>query len=340
MLNQSNSVIMKTNKLWMLAILFLAFFAVSCEKDEDPDPINEAQLLVEYLESTEGGNYVANGMAAIKNAEHVKTLNTLGTNYIIDIRAAADFDKGHVANAVNVPANEVLTHLEGTTEDDDKDEIHIICYSGQSAAWATSLLRIAGYDNAYSMLFGMCSWHADFAGSWNNSIGSMYSSQFTKDATEKGPAGELPVLNTGKTTGEEILMARVAEMFEAGFGVTGVGASEVFGALDNYYIANYWGEADYTKYGSIPGAMQYTPKTSIQLDADLKTLPTDKTVVVYCWTGQTSANMAVYLRTIGYDAKTLKFGANGMIYDDLEAHKWSEGAIMGYDYVGMPAPAK
>ena len=127
---------------------------------------------------------------------------------------------------------------------------------------------------------------------------------------------------------------------DSGDNITAGAAGDVFGALDNYYIANYWGEADYTKYGSIPGAMQYTPKTSIQLDADLKTLPTDKTVVVYCWTGQTSANMAVYLRTIGYDAKTLKFGANGMIYDDLESHKWSEGAIFGYDYVGMPAPAK
>ncbi len=335
MLNQSNRVIMKTNKLWMLAILFLAFFVVSCS-DDDEDPINEAQLLVEYLESTEGGNYVANGMAAIKNATHVKTLNTTGANYIVDIRAAADYDKGHIENAVNVPATDVLTHLEGTTDDDDKDEIHIICYSGQSAAWATCLLRLAGYDNAYSMLFGMSSWNEVFAGSWNNSVGSTYSSEFVEGDVAKGPAGELPVLSTGKTTGEEILMARIAEMFAAGFGPTGVGAAEVFGALDNYYIANYWAEADYTHYGHIPGAMQYTPKTSMQLDADLLTLPTDETVIVYCWTGQTSANMAVYLRTIGYDAKTLKFGANGMIYNDLEAHKWSEAAIMGYEYV--PAP--
>jgi rhodanese-related sulfurtransferase len=337
MLNQSNRLIMKTNKLWMLAILFLAFFAVSCEDDEDP--INEAQLLVEYLESAQGGNYAATAMAAIKTAEHVKTLNTAGTNYIIDIRAADAYAAGHVANAVNVAASDVFTHLEGTTADDDKDEIHIICYSGQSAAWATSLLRIAGYDNVFSMKWGMCSWHADFAGSWNNNTSNMYSSQFVDGNVEKGAVGELPVINTGKTTGEEILMVRVAEMFEAGFGATGAGAAEVFGALDNYYVANYWAEADYTHYGHIPGAMQYTPKTSMALDTELKTLPANETVVVYCWTGQTSANMAVYLRTIGYDAKTLKFGANGMIYDDLEAHKWSVGAIFNYEYVA-PAPAK
>jgi hypothetical protein len=187
------------------------------------------------------------------------------------------------------------------------------------------------------MKFGMSSWHDDFAGSWNNNVGSMYTSQFTADATPKGEAGELPVLNTGYETGEEILMARIEEMLAAGFGPTGIGASEVFGALDNYYIANYWGESDYTDIGHIPGAMQYTPKTSMQLDADLKTLPANETVVVYCWTGQTSANLAVYLRTIGYDAKTLKFGANGMIWDDLPSHQWTETTPMNYDYV---APAK
>jgi hypothetical protein len=43
--------------------------------------------------------------------------------------------------------------------------------------------------------------------------------------------------------------------------------------------------------------------------------------------------MAAYLSVIGYDAKTLLFGANGMIYDELEGHKWSEGAIQNFDYV-------
>ncbi len=317
-------------KIWMVAILFLALFAVSCNKEED---VNEAQVLVEYLESADGGNYAATAMPAIVSAEHVKTLNTTGANYIIDIRSAADYALGHIENAVNVSSKDVLTHLEGTTDDDSKDEIIIVCYSGQTAAWATCLLRLAGYDNAYSMGFGMCSWNTDFAGSWNNNTKSMYTSEFTKDATEKGPEGELPVLNTGFKTGKEILDARIEEVFAEGFDPAKITNATVFGALESYYIANYWAEADYTEIGHIPGAMQYTPKVGMSLDGDLKTLPTDKAVVVYCWTGQTSANMAAYLRVIGYDAKTLLFGANGMIYSDLSSHKWSASSIMGYDYV-------
>jgi rhodanese-related sulfurtransferase len=83
--------------------------------------------------------------------------------------------------------------------------------------------------------------------------------------------------------------------------------------------------------------MQYTPKESLKLAADLKTLPTNKTIVVYCYTGQTSSHLAAYLRLLGYDAKTLMFGTNGMIYDNMVAtggmSVFKSSEIMGYDFV-------
>ena len=305
--------------------------ALGCSAGESIPMGVESGILAEYLESAAGGNYANTAMAAIKSAADTRTGNIAGTMYLVDIRSAADYAAGHVVNAVNVAAADILSHLDGTDADDGKDVV-VICYSGQTAAWATCLLRLSGYDNAYSMLFGMCSWNADFAGSWNGNVSNTWAASFEDDMVAKGPAGDLPVLNTGKTTGEEILKARVSVVLAEGFGAAAIGNAVVFGALDNYYVANYWAEADYTHYGHVPGASQYTPKASIALDVDLLTLPTDKPVVVYCWTGQTSANMAAYLRVIGYDAKSLKFGANGMIYDELEAHKWSESVIMGYDY--------
>jgi rhodanese-related sulfurtransferase len=190
-----------------------------------------------------------------------------------------------------------------------------------------------GYDNAYSMTFGMCSWHDDFAGKWNTNTSNAHASAFEKTDVPKGEAGELPTLNTGLTDGREILEARIEEIFAEGFDEAKITNQTVIGATDSYYIVNYWGATDYEKYGHIPGAMQYTPKQSIAMGADLKTLPDDETVVVYCWTGQTSANMAAYLRVIGYDAKSLLFGANGMIYGELEDHKWGPDKIQGFDYV-------
>ncbi|MEN8229826.1 MAG: rhodanese-like domain-containing protein [Bacteroidota bacterium] len=325
---------MNKTRIWMLAILFISFAVVSCNKEEE-DPINEAEILIEYLESMDsplGKDYVNTDMAAIKVAEHVRGLNNAGKVYIVDIRSAESFATGHIENANNVAAGDVLTHLDAA-DLSGYDEISIVCYSGQTAGWVTSLLRIAGYDNVYSMKWGMCSWHEDFAGSWPGNISNGLSALFESDSPAKDAASDLPTLSTGKETGQEILESRLSTTFAEGFAEAKVSNTEVFANLDDYYIINYWAESDYTHYGHVPGAIQYTPKETIKLTADLKTLPADKTVVVYCWTGQTSANMAAYLRLIGYDAKSLLFGANGMIYDDLESHKWSDGAIMGYEYV-------
>jgi rhodanese-related sulfurtransferase len=319
----------------MLSILCITLLLSSCKKD---DPINEAQVLVEYLESANSPlmkDYVSTDMPAIMTATDVNNLNQTGQVYIMDIRAAADFANGHIANAVNVAAADVLTHIEGV-DLTPYTKVAVVCYSGQTAAWATCLLRIMGYDKVYSMKFGMCSWNDDFAGSWKNNIKNTYATQFTSDATAKGPVGELPVLNTGFETGQEILEARVNAVLAEGFTPAKIGAADVFGAPANYYIVNYWPENHYTDPGHIPGAMQYTPKTTMSITADLKTLPTDKTVVVYCYTGQTSANMAAYLRVLGYDAKSLLFGANGMIYDVMVSKGmgvFSDAAVMDYDYV-------
>lgn len=321
--------IMKTTKMWLLAILFLAFAAVSCD-NEDEDPVNEAMVLAEYLEGADGG-YANTAMPAIVTAEGVKTLMATQQVYIMDIRSATVFGEGHIEGAVNVAAADVLSHLEGM-DSDSYEKVAIVCVTGQTAAWVTCLARISGYDNVYSMKFGMSSWNADFD-SWTSNTSNMYSALFTTEATSKGEEGDLPSLATGETEGADILAAQVSDVLAEGFGSAAISAADVYANLDDYYIVNYWPENHYSDPGHIEGAMQYTPKASISLDADLETLPTDKTIVVYCYTGQTSANMAAYLRVLGYDAVSLKFGANGMIYDDIPASQWTAGAIYGYEYV-------
>ena len=329
--------IMKINKLLWLGVVALVLFTASCKK-EDP-PVNEAQVLVEYLESANSPlmkDYVNTDLPSIMGASEVKTLNETGQVYIVDIRSAADFATGHIPNAVNVAAGDILNHIKGVNLA-NFTKVAIVCYTGQTSGWATSLLRIMGYEKVFSVKFGMCSWHADFAGRWNTAVanGNAYASQFTTTATAKGPAGELPVLATGKTTGQEILEARVTAVLAEGFTPGTVTNTTVFGNLEGYYIANYWPANHYADPGHIPGAMQYTPKESLKLAADLKTLPTDKPVVVYCYTGQTSAFVMAYLRLLGYDAKSILYGTTGMIYDlakDKGLTIFKETDIMGYEY--------
>jgi rhodanese-related sulfurtransferase len=66
---------------------------------------------------------------------------------------------------------------------------------------------------------------------------------------------------------------------------------------------------------------QYTPSLSLKSDELLNTLPTDKAIVVYCWTGQTSAQVTAYLRILGYDAYSMLYGVNGCSYTALPEGK-------------------
>lgn len=332
--------IMTKTKVWLLAILSISFFVVSCEKDEDPpEEVNEAEVLVKYMEDpgSASANY-GNSALAIKSAEAVHTAMAAGKVYVIDIRSAGDFALGHIEDAVNLAPGAVAAHIDAT-DLSAYDEISLVCYSGQTASWLASLLRLAGYDNVYSMAFGMCAWADEFAISWPAAIDSDKSTMFVSTVTGKAAAGELPLLTTGLEIGVDILASRIAAVTAEGFVAAAISEADVYANLSNLYIINYWPNEEYLDPGHIDGAIQYTPNADLALEAYLNTLPTDKTIVVYCYSGQNSARIAAYLRVIGYDAKSLKFGANCMIYDDMTKSQWSAAAIKNYEY-WSPAPTK
>lgn len=339
MLNKLKNKTMLKTKFLMLSILVMFLFISSCKEDEPITPINESEVLATFLESTDSPSmkdYVNTDMPSIMGATEVKTLNETGQVYIIDIRSAADFATGHIKNAHNIAFADLLTHVQSITMA-NYTKVAIVCYTGQTAAYGASLLRLMGYDKVFSMKWGMCSWNEAFAGKWNTAIatGNAFASQFSSTGTDKGPINEMPVLTTGKTTGQEILEARVDALLLEGFTPATVSNTVVFTNLSTYYIVNYWPADQYIDPGHIPGAMQYTPKESMKLAVDLKTLPTDKAIAAYCYTGQTSAFLVAYLRLLGYDAKTILYGTNAMIYDIMVTKgmtTFSASQIMGYEY--------
>ena len=107
------------------------------------------------------------------------------------------------------------------------------------------------------------------------------------------------------------------------------GYSAIMDNLSEYFVLNYHAYEDYIGEGSsgvpghIPGAFQFTPYQSLSYEQMLGMIPTDMPVIVYCWTGQHSSQIAAYLNMLGYDAYSLTFGSNSLFYDDLTAHKWS-----------------
>lgn len=296
-------------KFLTIGLLLSLVFVTSC-KDDEEEIINEAEVLAQYLETN--GDFINTYTPALIKADDVLALNATGNVYIMDIRSATDFAAGHIENAVNVPLADLISHYDANSLS-SYQKVVVACYSGQTAAYGASLMRLAGYDNVYSLKWGMSSWNPAFD-KWTANTSNARATQFVTDPATKNAVGELPVLNTTFTTGEEILKARIESVLLEGFDPGKITNTVVFENTANYYIVNYW-PAEHYNLGHIPGAIQYTPNQSWKLATDLKTLPTDKTVVVYCYTGQTSAFVTAYLRVMGYDAKSLLAGANGMIYD-------------------------
>jgi len=67
--------------------------------------------------------------------------------------------------------------------------------------------------------------------------------------------------------------------------------------------------------GHIPGAINIPWKAIAEAD-NLAKLPTDKQIVVYCYTGHTGQIATTVLNLLGYDAINLKFGMMGWTLND------------------------
>ena len=106
--------------------------------------------------------YFSEGPRTIKAADLFENLNDGDPDndpYIISLRSAEDYAKGHIPGAVHMDVKTLFTSDNLATIPPDKD-IVVFCYTGQTAGQATAALNMLGYE-AYSLLFGMSSWTTD-----------------------------------------------------------------------------------------------------------------------------------------------------------------------------------
>lgn len=325
---------MKNYRNILSIILLLSFvsFTTSCGnsgKKEDKSSqdktqqVDEFNLLMNHIEQT--GDFINSDRVPSMIEPSVVHENLDENIHVIDLRNEQDFKNGHIPGAENVKMSDLLNYFENVISPTSYSHIIMVCYSGQSAGYATSIMQLLGYNNVHDMKWGMSSWDEVTADAkWRKNVSNKFADKLETEPNPKNEAGDYPTLNTGKTTGVEIMRARAQELLDQGFKPVRVKSDEVFENSDKYYIVNYWPEDKYKK-GHIPGAIQYDPKKSLGRKTALNTLPTDQTVVPYCYTGQHSAFVTAYLNMIGYDAKSLLYGANSFMNDLMQergAKKW------------------
>ena len=307
-------------KYAILIAIIPALILTSCKDDDDdltPDSKTdvEFQTLKTYLieQNLDLDDILVDWVIP------ASTVNTsLSSYYIIDIRSAADFTAGHINGAVNSTMANVLTaaaNAAGKT-------IVVACYTGQTAGHAVAALRLSGYPTAKVLKWGMSGWTSTL-NSWSSSTNTINHANWVASpgaiVAQTTEFSDPDITETG--TGAQILAARVTQLLAGG--LRGYTAANVLDGLSSYYVNNYWAATDVETYGNISGAYRINPITLA--GEEYKFLDPSKDIVTYCWTGQTSSVISAYLFVIGYNAHSLKFGANAMIYDNLAAGgtKWA-----------------
>jgi len=313
----------KFNKILGILLVFIAVAFSSCTETTidskqatiDISPIvNQPQAIVNFFNNS--GDYINDSYSPyLLSVDDVK--DNIDKYLLIDSRYHEDYVKGHIDGAINVDREMIIDFLKSINIY-QYEKIIIIDNTGQGAAYITSILRAIGYGSVYGMKYGMGSWNKLFSDNWKANIGNKYSNYINDEYVKKAPKGKVPEFKTKGRTISEILELRAKEEIKYNFSIT---IDNLIPNIDDYYIVNYWSKANYDK-AHLKGAHWYQPKKSLNINQDLSTLPTNKKIVVYCYTGHQGSAVVGYLRLLGYDAYNLRYGANSFMHKAALEHGW------------------
>lgn len=215
--------------------------------------------------------------------------------FILDIRQADAYEEGHIKGAVNMPYGSAVA--EGLSLIPNDVQVYVYCYTGQTASQTIALLNVAGI------------YAANVQGGFNNGISKVEGFEAYVDT-------EAVAAPTTKYDVDADIQAAVTKYFSdiAGYAGTAFASinfkpaslKEVLDAEDDSYFVYDIRRADDYAEGHIPTAVNNPFGAGMQ--TKFSELPTDKNIIVQCYSGQTSSQTAAILRLLGYDAFSLQGG--------------------------------
>ena len=111
--------------------------------------VSGAMLLWPYIRRGTGG-------PRVNTLEATLMMNKEGAG-LVDLRDDADFAKGHVLNAVNIPMAQLESRLGELSKFKDKPLI-VYCDAGNRSGAALDILKKNGFDKAFNLGGGMAAW--------------------------------------------------------------------------------------------------------------------------------------------------------------------------------------
>lgn len=214
---------------------------------------------------------------------------------VVDLRSAEDYAKGHVKGAVNIPLATLPQNLAKLPMD---KTLMLYCYTGQTSALAMVPLKNYGYKVV----------------SISRGFPSVEKAGFTVDTTAvafsgadaKAPSD--PKVAAAQDGLKDVLDSLIKQFVAKTFILPGKDVKALVDAgADKYYIVDLRAAEDYAK-GYVKGAVN-APLATVQ-DA-MKSFPKDKTIVLYCYSGQTAAMASVPLKAEGFKLISISTGFPG-----------------------------
>lgn len=313
------------NTDWMkpLFTLFILAALYSCGSDEKPTAplqasVEKTEILLDWF--GENGDYInSNEIPSVIDAQVLYAKQNENI-LVIDLRPESMFNEGHIQYAINLPRAGILDYFRYSIDPASFESIIMVCNNGNVSGYVAAVLRLLGFDNVYNLRFGMSAWDRAIAEKfWLKNIGDSLEGKMDFTGYEKARPSDFPAIASPGNTGFEIAWERAEKLMAEPMDNFSIDLDQIDGKWNQYYLMCYWPEEKYMANGHLPGATQYTPKKSLHKAGLLNTVPTDKSSIIYCFTGQHSIFVAAYLRMLGYDAKSLVYGANGFIHSVMAA---------------------
>ncbi len=340
-------------KFYIKILLIPTLFLINgCLKNNDNPIVNfELDNNARILRFLEGqGDYINSYQppSLISVDEVYYNLNQI---VLLDIRSADDYSTGHILNSVNVKPENLFEITDSLYRLSSSKKIVIVSKNGQASAYFVALLRLAGFNTTFSLKYGMAYWNNFFADEWlaalcTDDVINTYSNFLFN----KLPMSAIPKLSIPATIKDdrEMTLYRIKEVIKAGFKQDVNYSREFDYAVKNTHIKICYGPPALYYMSQLEGGFGHAQETIWFQDNPvfdfrstnyLQTLPPHNPVIIYSGDGQLGAAVTAYLTVLGYNVKTLLFGANQLFYfrmpsdPNLTDSAFKPEEIRNYPYV-------
>ncbi len=117
--------------------------------------LSTAFVVLAWIVFSDGLQQKLSGVTLLTTAQAIHLINQQKAKFV-DVRDAAEFEKEHIADAVNMPL--ATLDDEKIKQKDTSNPVILVCASGQRARTAVKQFKAKGFSDLYVLKGGLNEW--------------------------------------------------------------------------------------------------------------------------------------------------------------------------------------